>query len=192
MLSNPSDLDPLQQVHELNRLFLKCLQDRVKDNLDCWGLPDAARLPLRRASPESIATIAVFPRALFDLTLDERSAGAAYDARRDRDDTARHALGLTVLLCAWTLSRQSAYQARLLLGLESRVIQRLRALQLGDLPRLAAVPSLVHCAFAGRDWIWSELVSETRPEARQHLALVALQPGIGRDWPTRRAARLSS
>ena len=178
--------DPLQQVHELNLLFLTHLQVRVRDEPDCCGLPDVARLPLRRASAESIAAIAEFPRALFDLKLDERMPQLVLDPLRSRDDGAQHALGLTILLCAWTLSRQSVYQARLLLGLEARTIQRLRAMQLSDLQPLAYSRRLLLCAFAGRDWIWSELVSETRPEARQHLALIALQPGLRREWPTRR------
>ena len=169
-------------------MFLTHLQTRVRGNLDCCGLPDAARLPLRRASAESIAVIAEFPRALFDLKLDERASSTVRDPLRSRDDGAHHALGLTILLCAWTLSRQSIYQARLLLGLETRTIQRLRAMQLSDLQPLANSPQLVLCAFIGRDWIWSELISETRPEVRQHLALIALQPGLGRDWPARRGA----
>jgi hypothetical protein len=93
------------------------------------------------------------------------------------------------LLCAWTLSRQSAYQARLLLGLEPRMIQRLRGMQLSDLQQLAYGRDLVRCAFAGRDWLWSELLTDPRPEARQQLALIALQPGLPRDWPARRATQ---
>jgi hypothetical protein len=182
--------DSLQQVHELNRLFLTHLHMRLRGDHDCCGLPDVARLPLRRASAESIAAIAVFPRALFDLKVEERPSSVR-DPLRSNDDGAQHALGLTILLCAWTLSRQSTYQARLLLGLDARAIQRLRAMQLSELQVLAHARELVLCAFAGRDWIWSELVKETRPEARQQLAMIALQPGLGRDWPTRRTGRAS-
>jgi hypothetical protein len=192
MPPSQTDLDPLRQVHELNRLFLTHLQTCVRDDLDCCGLPDVARSPLPRASLESIATIAVFPRALFDIKLDDPSPSSVRDPLRSRDDGARHALGLTILLCAWTLSRQSNYQARLLLGLEARAIQRMRAMQLSDLQPHAYSPQIVLCAFAGRDWIWNELLNETRPEARQQLALVALQPGLSREWPIRRAARLST
>jgi hypothetical protein len=190
MSSSQPNHDSLQQIHELNRLFLTHLHTRVRGDHDCCGLPAVARLPLRRASAESIAAIAVFPRALFDLKLEEKPSSVG-DPLRSRDDGAQHALGLTILLCAWTLSRQSTYQARLLLGLDARSIQRLRAMQLTDLQPLAHSRELVLCAFAGRDWIWSELVNETRPEARQQLALIALQPGLGRDWPVRRAGRAS-
>jgi hypothetical protein len=182
--------DPIQQVHELNHLFLAHLQTCVRGDLDCCGLPEAARRPLRGATAESIAAIAAFPRALFDLNLDEHPHTAVRDPLRSREAGAHHVLGLTILLCAWTLSRQSTYQARLLLGLESRTIQRLRAMPLSDLQPLAHAPEILLCAFAGRDWIWSELINETRPEARQHLALIALQPGPGCDWPVRHATRL--
>ena len=183
--TSPS-LDQLQLVHELNGLFLTYLQIRVRADADCLGLPELARPILRRASGDWLAAVAEFPRALFDLKLDERPT-LVRDPLRSRDDSARHALCLTILHCAWTLSRQSVYQARLLLALEPRTIQRLRAMQLGDLQQVAHGRELVHCAFAGRDWLWSELLTDPRPEMRQQLALIALQPGLPRDWPARRA-----
>jgi len=192
MSPTPPSWDQLRQVHELNRLFLTYLQARVRDDRDCLGLPDSARPILRKTSPEALAAIAEFPRALFDLALDDRAVPQVRDPLPSRDDAARHALCLTILLCAWTLSRQSAYHAHLLLGLEPRTLQRLRALQLGDLQRLAHVQDLVLCAFGDREWLWTELLTDARPEARQQLALIALQPGLARDWPAGRASRLLS
>ena len=191
MPPTPPSLDQLQQVHELNRLFLTYLQTRVRaDARMPAACPTLARPILRRASSDLLAAVAEFPRALFDLKLDERATPQVRDPLRSRDDAARHALCLTILLCAWTLSRQSVYQARLLLGLEPRTIQRLRAMQLSDLQQVAHGRELVHCAFAGRDWLWSELLTDPRPEMRQQLALIALQPGLPRDWPARRASRV--
>jgi hypothetical protein len=63
-------------------------------------------------------------------------------------------------------------------------------MQLGDLQHVANGRDLVHCAFPGRDWLWSELLTDPRPEMRQQLALIALQPGLPRDWPARRASRV--
>jgi hypothetical protein len=191
MSPTPPSWDQLQQVHELNRLFLTYLQARVRDDRDCLGLPDGARPILRKTSPEMLAAIGEFPRALFDLALDDRAAPPVRDPLPSRDDAARHALCLTILLCAWSLSRQSVYHARLLLGLEPRAIKLLREKQLSDLQQLAHLPRLILCAFAGRDWLWTELLTDARPEARQQLALIALQPGLARDWPERRASRLS-
>jgi hypothetical protein len=187
MPSTLPNLDQLQLVHELNRLFLIYLQIRVRAEADCLGLPELARPILRRASSELIAAVAEFPRALFDLKIDE-GAAQVRDPLRGRDD-ARHSLCLTIVHCAWTLSRQSVYHARLLLALETRAIQRLRAMQLGDLQNVAQGRELVQCAFAGRDWLWAELLADPRPEARQQLALIALQPGLPGDWPARRVTR---
>lgn len=180
--------DSLDHVHELNRLFLIYLQIRLRADGDCAGLPEVVRESLRHATRETISAVAVFPRSLFDLKIDERET-VALDPTASLERGAQSALGYTILHCAWTLSRQSVYQARVLLGLDARTIQRLRALQVGELAGLACTPALVVCAFQGRDWIWAQLVKEARPEARQHLALVALQPGVGRDWPARRAGR---
>ncbi|HZL93711.1 MAG TPA: hypothetical protein VFB99_08705, partial [Vicinamibacterales bacterium] len=80
----------------------------------------------------------------------------------------------------------STYQARLLFGLEAAEIQRLRALPLAELQRLAWTPGILQCAFTDKTWLWQSLLRATQPEARQQLTLLALQPGIERDWPQRR------
>jgi len=188
MSQTQPNLDQFQQIHELNRLFLAYLHTRARTDRECLGLPERARELLGAASAESLAWVAEFPRALFDIELDESAPKQLVDPLRSRQDGMHHALVLTILLCAWTVSRQSAYQARLLLGLELRAIQRLRSMQLSELQALAHSPQLLRCAFAGRDWLWGELLTETRPEGRRYLALVALQPGVGRDWPARRAS----
>src|SRR5262245_1906149 len=117
MLSTHPNRDQLELVHELNRLFLTHLQGRLREDLDCCGLPGVARAQLRGASTESLAVIAEFPRALFDLKIEERPQSVVRDPLRSRDEAAHHTLCLTVLHCAWTISRQSTYQARFLLGL---------------------------------------------------------------------------
>jgi hypothetical protein len=67
-------------------------------------------------------------------------------------------------------------------------IALLRSLALPDLGRLAAAADVVHCAFTDQDWLWHGILTDTRPESRRQLALVALQPGLPRDWPQRRPA----
>jgi hypothetical protein len=191
MTDHRHGLDQLEQVQELNRLFLVFLRSVVRDGADCLDLPHEARGPLLAAQPDSLDLLAAFPRALFRLSFGERAPVAAADPVQSRHDSARYSLSLTILLCAWTLSRQSVYQARLLLGLESRTIQQLRAMQLGAIQELAHAPRLVLCAFPDRPWLWPQLLAETTPEGRQYLALIALQPGIDRDWPARRSAHPS-
>ena len=77
------------------------------------------------------------------------------------------------------------------LGLPSRAMQRLRALQLKDLQDLVHAPGAVLCAFPDRPRLWSQILTETRPEARQQLALIALQPGLEHEWHGHRTPRLS-
>lgn len=192
MTDRMQGLDQLEQIQELNRLFLAFLRSSAREGLDCLGLPDRARSVLLATDQNALDVLAEFPRALFRLAFDERVPALAIDPLRSRHDGERYALSLTILLCAWTLSRHSVYQARLLLGLESRAMQQLRAMQLGAIQHLAHTPQLVLCAFPDRPWLWSQLLAETRPEGRQYLALIALQPGIDKDWPASRApARLS-
>jgi hypothetical protein len=183
--------DPLEQVHELNRVFLTFLQTCARDELDCLGLPDAARRRLRSAGTTELDSIAEFPRALFEVRVAAPSAVPLQRYSTERIESLRQSMNLTILLCAWTFSRQSVYHARFLLALDSAAIQRLRALQLTDLQRLAFAPDVVSCAFATREWLWIELLTETRAEARRQLALVALQPGLERDWPARRTVQAS-
>jgi hypothetical protein len=183
--------DPLEQVHELNRVFLTFLQACARDDLDCLGLPDAARRLLRSSRTAGLDAIADFPRALFEVRVAGPSAVPPQRYSAERIESLRQSMNLTILLCAWTFSRQSVYHARFLLGLDAAPIQRLRALQLTDLQRLAFAPDVVSCAFAAREWLWVELFTETRTEERRQLALVALQPGLERDWPARRTVQAS-
>jgi hypothetical protein len=133
-----------------------------------------------------------FPHALFRLSLQPDVLAAVRDPSRGVPDAAHHDLCFSILWAARSTSRQSAYQARLLFGLEAPDIQRLRTLPLPELQALARAPRLVLCAFADRRWLWSKLLSETRPEERRQLALIALQPGIERDWPVRRAPQAAT
>jgi len=182
--------DQFAQLAELNRLFLTYLQGSTTAGLDEVGFPASARKLLLAAPRERLDQVASFPRALFELDLTAEPALVPPDPRSGRAEGARQAMNVMIVHCAWTLSRQSVYQARLLLGLESRVIQQLRALPLGGLHALATAPRIVRCAFASREWLWQELLSADHAEARQRLALVALQPGLDRDWPVRRPVTL--
>lgn len=184
-------LDLLDHVHELNRLFLAFLRSAARERRYCLGLPVRAQRALLESSPELLEMLAQFPHALFRLTLDGHPSGGAIDPLRSSTDGAHYSLSLMILQSARTLCRQSTYQARLLMGLSSRAMQRLRGMPLGELPTLAQTADLVLCAFPERDWLWVELLRETRPEARQQLALIALQPGLEHEWPHRRFAQVS-
>jgi len=180
------NLDHLQQVQELNRAFLAFIQARLHEQLDCLGLPTAARSALRLASPALLDTVAAFPQALFRLRLGPNVSPVLHDAARFTSDASLHEMVSAILWSARYASWYSAYQARLLFGLEAAEIQRLRALPLAELQRLAWTAGILQCAFIDKNWLWQWLFRATQPEARQQLTLLALQPGIERDWPQRR------
>ena len=181
-------LEHLEPVHELNRSFLGFLQSQARVERDCLGLPATAHPPLRAADGTLLDNVAQFPRALFQVRCNG-VVGAGQESAAVGERGARyHELVLSILWAARHTSRQSPYQAQFLLGLDVAQIELLRSLALPDLGRLAAASDVVHCAFTDRDWLWHGILTDTRPESRRQLALVALQPGLARVWPQRRPA----
>jgi len=188
MLANAL-LEHLEPVHELNRSFLGFLQSRVRVERDCLGLPAVAHLPLRVADGALLDSVARFPHALFEVRC--ISVGSVPVGVGERDPK-YHELALSILLAARHMSRQSPYQAQFLLGLDVGQIELLRSLPLSGVGRLAASHDAVRCAFADQDWLWHGVLTDSRPESRRALALVALQPGLAREWPQRRPAHPAS
>jgi hypothetical protein len=181
-------LEHLEPVHELNRSFLGFLQSRARVERDCLGLPASAQSSLRVADGTLLDDVARFPRALFQIRCDG-VVGAGHEPTAVGERDARYQeLALSILFAARHMSRQSPYQAQVLLGLGVAQIELLRSLALPELGRLAAVADVLRCAFTGQDWLWHGILTDTRPESRRQLALVALQPGLAREWPQRRPA----
>jgi len=180
MPDSPLPAEPLEQIHELNRLFLRSLRSRKVDALTAVRFPSGAIAALRAASPAQLDAIAEFPRALFELQIDAPPPGASpsHAPSLEGASFSSRILELTIAYCSWTTSRDSAYHARLFFGLGTDVIQTLRMTPLSKLPWLAATRARVVCAFADAEGLWRELLIETRPEARRQLVLVALQPAL--------------
>jgi hypothetical protein len=187
-MSATARLEYLEPVHELNRSFLGFLQSRAQVERDCLGLPATARPPLRAADGLLLDHIAQFPRALFQVRCEGVVGVGQEVASVGERDGRYHELALSILWAARQTSRQSPYQAQFLFGLGVLEIELLRSLALPALERLAAASNVVHCAFTGQHWLWHGILTDTRPESRRQLALVALQPGVARDWPQRRPA----
>ncbi len=167
----------LDQVIELNRLFLRLLKTRAENRRACFGLDGAVVRRLREVPAAHVDSLAELPRALFSLDLGtSASPGAAAGRGETEPDGSTQSLQLTALLTAWNFSRRNAYAARLFLGLTARQVGALKRLPLSDLPPLAASAGLIGCAFAQTTWLWRELLSATGPEQRRQLLLVALQP----------------
>ena len=190
-MSTPHNLDHLQQVHELNRAFLGLLQTRLREQRPCFELPLEARRTMHTAAGSLLDLVAAFPQALFRVETASQPRPALAELQAFYDE-AEHDLCLSVLLAVRQTSRQSAYQARLLFGLEAMQLERFRTLALADLQRLACLPGVLRCAFKERQWFWQGLLTATRPELRRQLTLMALQPGIALDWPSRRPPQASA
>lgn len=181
----------LDQLFELNRLFLEYLRQLSADGIADAGLPAATARWLRRAKAAALDRAAEFPQALFRLRLDEAGVGDALDDGPHGD--ARRALQLTIMLCAWNQCRQSVYAARLYLGLGNDDVRRLRTTSLSELTGLAVAGDLLGCAFARSEWFWRELLTAGGRERRRQLALIGLQPKLAQGWRIDHARpRLSS
>jgi hypothetical protein len=183
-MQKPGAPDQLPQVHELNRAFLGMLQTRVRLHRPCLGLPAVAEAPLEAAAGPLLEAAAAFPRALFEVkaTGGQPRHGETPPAL----DEAEHDVCFSILFAARQTSRQSAYQARLLFGLQIGDIEHLAVSGFAELRRLACTPGVVQCAFRERPWFWQSLFTATRPELRRQLTLMALQPCLTAGWPLRR------
>jgi hypothetical protein len=178
MLRLPNDHEELDEILELNRLFLRYLKQRLETHQSVLNLPAAVTVVMRGASVDTLDTAAEFPRALFALALDAWMPWRLRDPEPNRKDSSYQALQLTLLHSTWNIARRSRYAARLFLGLSESEIKRLRATPLGELHGAALGNEVVGCAFADADWLWTGLLTETAPERRRQLRLLALQPNL--------------
>jgi hypothetical protein len=177
------DSDAFDQFQEAYRLFLRWLQTLDDAGLRGLCFPASAGRDLRAADAAAIARLAEFPRALFRLRFMHRLEGGfranlagEIDLTPLAKADAGRVLALTILYSAWSISRDSTYRGRLLFGLTPREMHALRTTALSDLPAIALTCLKLECAFSDAEWLWRRLLTETRPEVRRQLVLVALQP----------------
>lgn len=171
----PSGL-ALEEIRQANQLFLEFLRVRPGIATAHFGLSPAASELLGRATPAQLGRAADFPRALFRLCLpDPATVRAAAPIDLDRG-SGRCVLQVALLQAAWNLCRTSGYSARLLLRLPDEDIRRLRGAELREILQLAHGNQVLRAAFDELDWIWRQLLTESRPEQRRRLLLIGLQP----------------
>jgi len=173
-----ADTEELEQVHELNRLFLVFLRDQARHARSCLGLPRACLPRMAAATAADIDAVAELPRALFLLELGDAATAEALTPGHTAETRALQSLQLTILLTLWHISRRSAFRARSFFGLSSDTIRRLRSFALSELPAIAAGSRLVACGFSDSAWFWSELLAARDVTQRERLRLIALQPTL--------------
>jgi hypothetical protein len=168
-------LPALDEVRELNRLFLGFLRERPAAAIERFGLSPRAADLLARATPDQIHRAASFPRALFRFRLPEPASDGAGESL-SLTGSGERVLELVLLHSARNLSRTSGYAARLLLWLDDDAVDRLRAAAVGEIVSMSLVRNVVGVVFDDLDWIWQELLTEARPEYRRRLLLLGFQP----------------
>jgi len=178
MPQNSAPIDGLEELFELNRLFLISLRSELRHGDNPYGLPAGARRLVREASAVTLENLAKYPQALFELDLESLGRTGVNDPPAPRTEPLARALNLTILVSAWNMSRHSGYAARLFLRLSTTEIRTLRTTPLSELPRMAQHERLVACAFREPARLWSQLLTEARPEYRRRLLLLGLQPRV--------------
>ncbi|WP_428100691.1 hypothetical protein [Candidatus Rariloculus sp.] len=181
----------LDHVRELNRLFLCFLQARAHERLECLGLAETTVATLRSAPAAALDPLAEFPGALFRLKLDAVGPHIM-DPKPLSTDPAQIALQAGILSGAWHLARRSTYSARLFLAMSEAEVHLLRSMPLLELSRLAFTVDLITCAYLDAEWVWIELLTETRREYRRHLLLIGMQPNLADNWHTTQAGLRAS
>ena len=170
--------DRLEEICELNRLFLAYAQARAREGRPCMGLPRRAATRLAEAEPTTLERLAELPAALFRLDLERIQATRDRLAPERHMDRMRLSLALTILNSAWHMARERGFEARMFLHLSTASLRRLRVTPLSSIPELACAPDLLRCAFAEGRLTWPALFDGHEPEAVRMLTLIALQPKV--------------
>jgi len=168
-------LPALDEVRELNRLFLGFLCERPAAATGRFGLSPRAAELLARAPPDPIHRAASFPRALFRFRLPE-PAGDRAGKSLSLPGSGERVLELVLLHSARNLSRTSGYAARLLFWLDDDAVDRLRTAAVSKIVSMSLAQNVICVVFDDLDWIWQELLTEARPEYRRRLLLLGFQP----------------
>lgn len=169
-------LPALDEIRQLNRLFLGFVREQPAVAINRFGLSSTAAGLLENATADQIDRAARLPRALFRLSLPAPGTGCVMDPRALICESGERVLELVLLNSARNLSRMSGYAARLLLRLTDYEVSRLRVAEVDEVVSMALANDVLQAAFEDLDWIWRELLTEARPEFRRRLLLIGLQP----------------
>lgn len=170
--------DRLEEIRELNWLFLAYAQTCARQGRPCMGLPRRVARRFVEARPATLERLAELPAALFRLNLGRTEGTRDRAVPEQPMDRMRLSLALTILNSAWHMARERSFEARMFLHLSRTSLRRLRLTPLSSIPELAYVPNLLGCAFAEGRLTWPALFQGDEPEAARMLTLIALQPKV--------------
>jgi len=188
----PPDPEELEEIQELNLLFLIYLRSAAREGRSCLGLPVNLAAKLRNLSSAALEAVAVFPRSLFILDLDNLAEAREHPLLSSTPlEQSRQALYLTILHSAWNMCRQREFQARMFLRLSVVTGRRLRTMPLSELLLLSVAPNLLACASPGAEPLWETLLDRSQTDMSRALRLIALHPDAEHN-PARRVFALHS
>jgi hypothetical protein len=174
MTRSEPPIEAVDEIRQLNRLFLGFLREQAEVPPERFGLSARASALVKRAPPHQIDRAASFPRALFSLrlppALPEAMRQSPAPGSRER------VVELVLLYGARNLCRMSGYWARLLLRLADEEVKRLRIADVAEIVTMSHFDGIVSAAFADLEWVWPELLTESRPEQWRRLLLIGFQP----------------
>jgi hypothetical protein len=188
----PPNPEELEEIQELNLLFLIYLRSAASEGGSCLGMPPRSVAKLRNLSSAALEAMAVFPRSLFILDLENLAATGDHPVLPSTPlAQSRQALCLTILHSAWNMCRQRDFQARMFLRLSVVMSRRLRTMPLSELLLLSAVPNVLGCASPDAEPLWDALLDRRQANMSRALRLIALHPDA-EHTPARRVFALHS
>lgn len=160
------ETDELGEMHQLNGLFLRLLQQAGEAGQAALGFPPQLLRLLVELDSAQLQRAAGVPRCLFSLSLDG-DHGQPAPLPTNAWEGARRSFAQAALYSAWTAARRSSAVARALYGLSAIPVRRLRTMGIADLVAQATHTGVVSCGFDAVPGVWHALLgSPTQPLPR--------------------------
>lgn len=156
----------IRELRALNRLYLELL---VRQG----GLPDNAMRELRTLPDPSLDAAARCPFTLFAFDIESSAAAGAQRCNAVRGESLRAECAAVACFLAWHGARVDPVGARVLLGLDARQLQVLRAASLASLqPIVDILATTLRPRWADNDRFWSRLFQCARAGGAGELSAV--------------------
>jgi hypothetical protein len=174
--------DEMAEIHQLNGLFLRLIQQAAQAGQAALGFPQELLKSFVSLDSAQLRCIATVPRCVFSLCLDV-DPGQPSSLPLNAWESARRSFAQAALHGAWTSARYSSAVARALYGLQAGPVRRLRTLGVADLVSQAAHPGIVSCGFDTVPGVWPALVESSSSPLPRNLVLTIIAAGRGMPAP---------
>lgn len=168
--------DEMAEIHQLNGLFLRLIQQAAQDGQATLGFPPELLSPLAALDRAQLQRIAAVPRCVFSFCLDS-DPDRVPSLPLNTWESARRSFAQAALHGVWTAARYSSAVARALYGLPAEPVRRLRTLGVADLVRQAAHPGIITCGFDTMPGVWHVLMASPSRPLPRNLILTMIAAG---------------